>query len=98
MLLLVGVSLFLTSCKTAETSYFNQEATGNAWATTLPVGTHIVSPNTKVLLPAFEEIKDGVLVKPCVLVSKEYLDKRDQELIEAYFYIKELKMRKDATP
>jgi hypothetical protein len=94
MLLTVGV-LHLTGCETTNQAYFNQESSGNAWATTLPAGTEIIVKDSMTLAPAFMEIKHGVLLKDCVLVSKEYLNKRDEREIDQLFLIEELKIRKD---
>ncbi len=94
VLLLVG-AIHLTGCATDNDAYFNQETTGNAWATTLPAGTQIIVKDEKTLAPAFTEIKDGKLLSPCVLVSVEYLNKRDEREVEQLYMIKELKIKKD---
>jgi hypothetical protein len=86
----------LDGCETTEQAYFNQEAVGNAWATTLPKGSRIIVSNPLTLAPAFSEIKDGELVQECVLVSKEYLNKRDQHELEQLYLIETLKVKKDA--
>jgi hypothetical protein len=89
-------AIHLTGCATSNNSaYFHQEISGNAWVTTLPAGTEIIVKDPITLAPAFIEIKDGVLVQDCVLVSKEYLNKRDQREIRQLFLIEELKIRKD---
>lgn len=94
--IVLGLALLLDGCTTTNLPYFEQEASGNSWVTTLPKGTKITVKDQKVLAPAFEEIKDGELLKDCVLVSKEYLNKRDQKEIEQIYLIQELKIKKDA--
>jgi hypothetical protein len=88
--------LLLVGCKTTEQAYFEQEAAGNVWALSLPIGTKITVENTELLAPAFNEIHEGTLRLPCVLVSQEYLNRRDQQEIEDLALIQKLKVLKDA--
>jgi hypothetical protein len=89
------VLLLAGGCQTSQRGYFDQGVTGNAWAITLPKGTKLSTSGAAVLGPAFEEVKDGVLVEECVLVSKQYLHERDNREIEQLYMIQELKTRKD---
>jgi hypothetical protein len=66
---------------------------GNAWVIELPKGTEIKVDDPKILAPATNEIDNGVLRENCAIVSKSYLDLRDEREVELLKIIDEYKIR-----
>lgn len=85
----LGFTLFLTGCATSRpTPAFIQSPGGNSWVVTIPAGSKIQT-DKDVMKPAFNEIKDGVLLKDCVLVSPSYIQLRDERELELLKVIEE---------
>jgi len=67
---------------------------GNAWVIALPKGSRIETEQGK-LIPAVNEIQDGLVVGDVAIVSQSYLIERDERELELLRIIEELKIRKD---
>lgn len=87
-------ALLTGGCASSDpTPAFEVTPSGNVWITTLPKGTTIGVKDPKVLSASFNEIKDGVLVDECSLVSKSYLIERDERELQLLQVIEEQKIK-----
>ena len=91
------IAIFLTSCanlSSRPTPSVLETPSGNAWAITLQKGTKIsVERSEQLYAVAVNEIKEGVLIEDCVLVSKAYLLERDERELQLYRIIEEIKIK-----